>query len=216
MISVFQFMSLKKYVQKDQNIIKKCQIPSIIITSPIASKKKTLVSSENSWAKSLSMDQGNNKIVISILNKLTESNYDKLVSEISGVPYKETKIVEILFNKAVAEPGFIHLYTRFCQDLDLNSLINDICVSQFKLKKHPNLIKFICSLNKIGIIKDLRVFIDVLLEDLSDTNIELLIVILKINGSNGYTDIVDILKGMVLKPRLKFMLMDVGSEPLIP
>lgn len=173
---------------------------------PVESIKRT----ENVWLSKLPPDI---KRITSILNKLNAENYDKLLCEAKSFNYSAPEVVSVVFKKALAEPFFSDLYARFCWDLvELHTFILELCADEFTKNKHKNLGKFIGELFKFHLVADLNLFVDVLLDDLSETNLEILCkIITTINVKDVmFTDIIlhlDSLKND-FKPRYKFMIID--------
>jgi len=74
------------------------------------------------------------KEIQSILNKMTEGNYEKLSDQLKKIKINNKeqleKMVELIFNKAIGEQGFSHMYTKVCRKLitikiDEDKRIND-------------------------------------------------------------------------------------------
>lgn len=196
-ISIETFMSLRKYnpykiistVQNQRQtqvqtqgqkqnmyIINKCKLHGILNIEINSHKKKAVLElKENSWSNKLKDSDQENSKIISLLNKINDSNYTKLLGDIRKEKFSELKLIEFIFNKANKEPGYINLYIKLCTDLKLCESINNKCVEQFKTKKHVNLVKFMCEMFRKNLIVDIKKFIYVLIEEISDINIELLI-----------------------------------------
>jgi len=149
------------------------------------------------------------KRITGILNKLNSENYD----EAKTFNYSAPEVVSVIFKKAVAEPFFSDLYAKFCYDLnELHTFIFELCADEFAKNRHKNLGKFIGELFKLQLISDLNIFVDVLLNDLIETNLEILCkIMITINIKDPmFTDIVLHLDSLKhdFKPRYKFMIQD--------
>jgi hypothetical protein len=222
-LTIDTFLNMKNHniLEKNEENVKICNIVKIELFN---NKKKIetgqlaqLHHSENSWSNSLKNNYSDDKHIIGILNKLNETNYEKSLSEIKNSNFQESKLVDIIFTKANKEPGFLDIYIKLCHGLNLFSFINEKCINQFKNKKHVNLMKFIIASYKKGYIINIRQFVDCLLEEITDINIELFIEIdqelkkeldipgiLKSVGVSGHKTEIE-----KLKPRIKFLFKDI-------
>ncbi len=221
-LSVDTFLNMKSHniLEKNEENLKMCNIVEINLFN---NKKKNengqlvqLHHAENSWASSLKNNYTDDKQLISFLNKLNENNYDKILSDIIDTNFHESKLVDMIFTKAVKEPGFLDIYINLCHDLKLFSFINEKCIHQFKNKKHINLMKFIVASYKKGHITNIKQFIDILLEEITDVNIELFIYadqeLKKEIDTENILRAVNIMSSKIeiekLKPRIKFLFKD--------
>ena len=68
-----------------------------------------------------------NKRILSILNKLCPQKFDTMVAQFNELPIdseeKLTKAMELVFEKAVDEPGFSVAYARMCHHLSMKKVI---------------------------------------------------------------------------------------------
>jgi len=167
----------------------------------------------NPWANT----PVDSKKIMSILNKLTEKNYIKMVEETNTFNYTDPKIVEIMFKKIIEEPFFSDLYAKFCRDLiHLQPIIKEISTNEFSNNKHKNLCKFISELYKLGVIDSLDSFVEVLTNDLNEFNLEILCKIILTTGVKDpqFKDIIinlDSIKN-TYSSRFRFMIMDVMDK----
>jgi hypothetical protein len=154
------------------------------------------------------------KYITSVLNKITIENYDKMLAETLTFNYSNPDVVMKLFKKVLGEPFFSGIYAKLCKDLvDLHPLIKELCIQEFTAKKHKNLAVFIGELYKVGLVDNLSSFIDVLMEDLNDLNLEILCTLMKTIGINSecFAQIMKYLRTVLntYKPRFRFMIMDI-------
>jgi translation initiation factor 4G len=107
--------------------------PRVVIT---ISQEVELNKAEHAWKptpKAGGEDVGEvvsmKKAVLAILNKLCPQNFDKLVEKFSELPIdSEAKLqntMELIFEKAVDEPGFSVAYARMCQVLQLKKVATE-------------------------------------------------------------------------------------------
>ena len=162
------------------------------------------------WTSSLPLDS---KRITSILNKLTTNNYDNLLEEAKTFNYAAPEVVTILFKKVLAEPLFSGIYARLCNDLiGLHDLTREFSIVEFKKIRHKNLGPFIGELHKFNLI-DLNCFVDILLEDINDANLEILCKIIITIGTHDpiFKDIIEHLDSIKnqFTSRYKFMIMDI-------
>ncbi len=157
------------------------------------------------------------KNITSILNKLTEENYDNLLKETIAFNYSNPVIVKKIFRKVLGEPLFAGIYSKFCKDLvGLHSILKELYITEFNENRHKNLAVFIGELYKIGLIDDLEVFIDTLVNDLTESNLEILC---KLIATIGKTDIhfkdtlihINSIKNS-FSSRYKFMILDILED----
>jgi translation initiation factor 4G len=80
----------------------------------------------------------------SLLNKITEENFDHLVMEINdkrkyiiNSPEKLSAIVKLLFEKSISEPGYASTYAKLCQALSTVHLINEDVIVVAKKTTNP-------------------------------------------------------------------------------
>lgn len=75
------------------------------------------------------------------LNKLTPQKYDDLIKKIQALDLKERErlnsVINLVFDKAVDEPGFCHLYAKVCKvisqdNTDFNFLLVKKCQEEFE------------------------------------------------------------------------------------
>lgn len=86
------------------------------------SKEVKLNVAKNPWkAKHDNGSEVDSKKLRSILNKLSPSNFDTLVGQVNDLVInteeKLKKVVDIVFEKAVDEPGFSLPYSKLCKTL---------------------------------------------------------------------------------------------------
>lgn len=219
-IPVEFFLGSRKYnkILDDPEVIKKCILCQYNKT--ITTELKV---SENSWLKNVKNENENVKRIKGILNKLNETNYEKLVSEIRPLSDNcEKEIVDLLVTKSMLEPGYVEYYVRMCKDLNLNDKVNDIIMNKFQTKKHINLVKFIYLLYSYDIIKDINVYIlntfkEIQMSKDIDINLNILIAFYKeLNDveflKNYFIKIEEILESdgsLKISPRVKFLFKDV-------
>lgn len=165
----------------------------------------------NAWCRDNIKDDS--KLIIGILNKLTLDNFDKMIEETSILNYNNEKIIDIIFTKSVSEKDFSSLYADYCKRLNLDKLINELCLEQFNMKKNKNLCKFIGSLYKINLIKSIDPFINFLTNNLDSNNLEMLLIIIKTAGADKseFKEILNNLNNIksTFNTRLKFAIMDI-------
>lgn len=163
------------------------------------------------------------KHITSILNKITDDNFDKMVEESKTFNYADPEVVTVIFKKILAEPFFSNIYAKLCNSLeDLHEIINERCIIEFNKTKHKNLGKFIGELYKLDLLNDLNSFINSLLDDIDEPKLETLCKIITTIGIKNeiFVDIIanlDINKAK-FGPRHRFMIMDIveGVPPKIP
>lgn len=85
-----------------------------------AKERALLHKSANRWGRvqSSSVSDKASKNVTSLLNKLSQSNLVRLVESFVSLVLQASilhRAVELVFDKAVGEPGFAHLYAKFAQ-----------------------------------------------------------------------------------------------------
>ncbi|CAG9807685.1 unnamed protein product [Chironomus riparius] len=80
----------------------------------------------------------------SLLNKITEENFDHLVKEINdkqkykiNSTEKLSAIVKLLFEKSISEPGYASTYAKLCQALSTVHLINEEIIVVPKKTTNP-------------------------------------------------------------------------------
>lgn len=159
---------MKELSKKDKNVF---------------SDQVELKMSDNPWKAShmFENEKDDSQTITSILNKLTNNNIDKFISEVLLLNYADPKIVDIIFTKSVKEPAFGEIYAKFCSKLpNIHVIINNMCVEQFNTKKHKNMCTFIASLYRLNIIgvANINRFIDILFDDLTDSNLDILCTLL--------------------------------------
>lgn len=175
------------------------------IRAPVKKREK------QGWASKLEPDL---KRMTLILNKLTSDTYDKYLEESKTFNYADPGVVSIIFRKTLAEPFYSELYAKFCKDLiGLHDLMRDLCLDEFTKNKHKNLAQFIGELYKLDLVDDLNIFIEVLLEDIGDNNLEILCKIIATIGPKNpiFKEILehlDDIKGQ-FSNRYRFMILDV-------
>jgi hypothetical protein len=220
------FLNMRKYNPLDDSLIKKCilfDIPQNDLNKP------QLELSNNSWYQNIKNGNEDNKIILGILNKLNESNYDKLMNELkNAIILNNNTFAKLLFTKAIKEPGYTDLYVKLCKDLCLEDSINASIQENFASKKNNGSLKFMIKLYESKILKDIFQFADLLFTEITegikngykeistvDTNVNLLIFFHKEIQENQEKEyLLKILKclknsdSLVLSPRTKFMLSD--------
>lgn len=153
------------------------------------------------------------KRITGILNKLSEDNFDKLVTEVGTFNYCDPGVIKIIFRKVTMEPFFSTLYAKFCNKLVyLHQDIIEMCRKEFDLNKNKNVAEFISELYKIGLLKDLNYYTDVLIEYLTEKNLEILHKIIITVGIKNpmFSDIIKYLDSVKssYSSRYKFMILD--------
>jgi hypothetical protein len=187
--------------------------------------ESVLQTTNDSWKATVINIDYDSKVITGILNKLNESNYDAMLLLIRQEKYTDGTMLDLLFSKAVREPGYHNLYIQLCTDLALNDAINKLCAETFTRKKHKNLIVFICELYKQNILKALDGFAKILLDELTTCtdaailNDDVEFILIMMRSSKFDTSIVsrvleikNINAFTVLKPRIKFLLQDLIKE----
>ena len=170
-----------------------------------------LKSKKEKWCSNFPPDV---KRIKAILNKLTEENYHKLLEETKTFNYSDPQVVTIIFKKIIADPFYCNLYSKFCKDLvGLHDLIPDMCIEEFNVNRHVNLARFIGELYKIDLIFDLNSYVEILLEDLTEQNLEVLCKIIVVIGVTNpiFEEIINYLGNVKNKfnNRHRFMIMDI-------
>ena len=168
----------------------------------------------NAWSNSeVRVNKDDSKIIVGLLNKISEDNFEKIVQDTKNLNYKTKNIVDLIFTKSVHNTHHSAIYAEYCKRLELDSIVNEMSFEQFNLKKNKNLCKFIGSLYKIDVIKVelINQFIKILTDNLNENNLELLLEILKASKSNEFSEIIQKLDLIKTKfsTRMKFAIMDV-------
>ncbi len=152
-----------------------------------------IISNENSWFLNKGSVKSDIKLLTSILNKLTTENLDIMIVETKKLNYKDDKLIELLFTKAINEPFYSELYAIYCKNLpDLFVILNEKCSEKFKLQKHKNLCRFIGYLYNFKIIKNIDCFFDILIDDLSEINLDIILELIKNQKNYSYIRLNDI------------------------
>lgn len=154
------------------------------------------------------------KHITSILNKLTEENYENLLKDTMTFNYSNPVIVKKIFKKVLGEPFFAGIYSKFCKDLvDLHPILKELYITEFNENRHKNLAVFIGELYKIGLIDNLDTFINCLLGELNDSNLEILCKLITTIGKTDkhFKDTLPHLNSIKnsFSSRYKFMIMDI-------
>ena len=154
------------------------------------------------------------KRLLSILNRLSEENYDKLVVETKTFNYSDPEVMKVMFNKIIAEPFYSELYAKFCKDLvHLHSILNEFCIVEFDKNKHKNLSIFIGELYKANVLLNISIFVDTLKNDLSEVNLEILCKLICTIGSKNimFKDLISYLNSIKINysKRYQWIIMDV-------
>lgn len=159
------------------------------------------------------------KRITGILNKISDDNYDKMIAEAKTFNYASPEVVGIIFKKIMAEPFFSDLYAQLCKSLEnLREVINEKCLIEFNKNKHKNLGKFIGELYKLGILDDINSFVDTLLDNMGEQELETLCKIITTIGAKNkmFSEIIKYLDTIKsnFSARYKFMIMDLvdGSQ----
>lgn len=103
-IDIDKFVELKKYKTETNNFIK------------ILKYKKNIESSNN-LNKIIRNIEEEDRLVMSILNKLTNENYENLKNEI--ITKKFSLKIEFIGNKCIREIDNVKLYIKLCEDFKL-------------------------------------------------------------------------------------------------
>jgi len=193
---------------------------------------EVIVSGPNAWKAHQDKNQkDDSKLIIGILNKINKANFDKMIQETVALNYKNEKIIDIIFTKSVSiskpliglstsssNEDYSELYAEYCKKLELDDLINELCLEQFIRKKNKNLCKFIGSLYNIDLIKSVEPFIKMLNLDLNSDNLEMLLELIKTVGpkKQEFKELIanlDLIKDQFNR-RLKFAIMDIIEAAL--
>lgn len=164
---------------------------------------------ENQWAN-IKVDV---KRITSILNKLTDSNYDKFVEETKTFNYADSLVVKFLFKKILSEPFFSEIYANFCFDLELlHPILRETCLEEFTNNRNKNIGQFIAELYKLGLITNISDYISILLADLTEQNLEVLWKIIMTAGPKDpiFESVILFLKSIMpsYSKRYQFIIMD--------
>jgi hypothetical protein len=227
--------------QRNNNGFRKNNI--INVPCPALDTRK-LETTENGWKREMSYEQfqkmatmlnetiidcimkyyckqkPNTKKIKSLLNKVSYKNEEHIVNQMKNLNYTSPEVVEMIFQKAVAEPFFGELYASMCSKLiKLKPLIRNMCNEQFEKNKHKDLCNFIGELYKKKIILSIHGILDTLtslveLEEKNiEKNIEILCNLIIVVGptrdvfDNSFKFLEN--KKDTMKMRYKFMIMDV-------
>lgn len=151
------------------------------------------------------------KRITGILNKISEDNYDKMVSEALTFNYADPEVVGVIFKKIINEPFYSNIYAKFCKSLvELHSIINERCIIEFNKTKHKNLGKFIGELYLLKLINNLDIYIDELMNNIDEQKLETLCKIISTVGINHFKELsikLDSIKTN-FSNRYRFMIMD--------
>lgn len=207
---------------------KLCELTPIVMVYPQPNETKKRISfgnkygggvaaahKENSWKinmRSRDPNKENDRKVLSLLNKISSTNYKKILAEIKKIELN-VGIIDLIFKKIVAEPFYINLYINLCNDLDINDILNEKWEEEFKIHKHKNLTKFMSKLYLNGVVNDIKPLFEILTKDLNEENLEILVLFIKEIGKDR-EEFADNIKYLVsikdtFKPRFKFMIMDI-------
>merc|ERR1719153_2073946 len=110
--------------------------PRMVISLPSISQEVKLNKAENAWKPTVKDPKAEvdeldvlKKNVLAILNKLTPQKFDTLVEKFTALPIdSQTKLqacMELIFEKAVDEPGFSVAYAKMCQVLQMKKVLTD-------------------------------------------------------------------------------------------
>ena len=113
--------------------------PRMIISLPSIGQEVKLNKAENAWKPTVkdpkaAKEEADDvvtlkKNVIAILNKLTPQKFDTLVEKFGNLPITSQErlqvCMELIFEKAVDEPGFSVAYAKMCQTLQLKKVPTD-------------------------------------------------------------------------------------------
>lgn len=118
--------------------------PRMVISLPSISQEVKLNKAEHAWKPTVkdpkkkdagAGDEGMDDIdvlkksVLAILNKLTPQKFDTLVEKFTALPIdSQSKLqtcMELIFEKAVDEPGFSVAYAKMCQVLQMKKVLTD-------------------------------------------------------------------------------------------
>lgn len=193
---IFRNNKIKNNKYIDKNTINKCK------------------KSQNDWKNNMIKIPIDIKHITSILNKLTNENYNKLLEETKTFNYSNPEIISKIFKKILEEPFFSKIYAKFCNDLpEIHELLTDLYIKEFEENNHKNLVIFIGELYNIKLITDLTEIINILITDLTENNLEILCTLIKTVGVNKFIfkDVLNNLDNIKnkFKPRFKFMIMDI-------
>jgi len=112
----------------------------MVISLPSISQEVKLNKSENAWKPGVKESKEGTtaelddmallkKNVLAILNKLTPQKFDTLVEKFTALPIdsqaKLTACMELIFEKAVDEPGFSVAYAKMCQVLQMKKVLTE-------------------------------------------------------------------------------------------
>jgi len=210
MIDIETFMSKRKYSKTHYkgDII----VPDIRIIGSGSSLRPIM---QNNW-QNLNEDT---KAIIGVLNKINESNYDKLSRELIDLKAGKSLLGPI-FNKIGKEKTYIGIYKTLIIDLinDNQIMSNDIISRFVESVKNNNIIHILCELYNDNIIsdEDIATISKNFLNDCetNNENIEYLMIILKLTNSISiYADIIKGLKNIKCNnSRIRFQLNDFLRE----
>ncbi len=148
-----------------------------------------------------------------LLNKLSEKNYDKILESIKSLNYMDPQVVQLIFKKILMEPFYTPIYIRLCKDIELlQDIIREQCIIEFNKNKNKNIATFIGQMYNEKLI-DIEPFIDVLMADVSETNIEVLCkIIMTIHNKKSVYSTISKLDSIKhnYNSRIRFMIMDLN------
>lgn len=104
--------------------------PNIVLSISLKDDIK-LRESENAWRPNNTIDEDEKfyKEVRGVLNKLTPENFESLKQQFKDFPINTTKrldkVIDLVFQKAIAEPGFSEFYAKMCYEMMKKEVIDD-------------------------------------------------------------------------------------------
>lgn len=87
--------------------------------------------SENAWRPNNTIDEDDKlyKQVRGVLNKLTPDNFESLKQHFKELPINTTKrldkVIDIMFQKAIAEPNFSEFYAKMCYEMMKREVVDE-------------------------------------------------------------------------------------------
>lgn len=106
-------------------------VQNIVLSISLKDEVK-LRETENAWRPNINtQDEDENlyKEVRSVLNKLTPQNFESLVQKFKRFPINNKtrldKVIDLVFQKAIAEPGFSEFYAKMCFEMMKMEVIDE-------------------------------------------------------------------------------------------
>ncbi|KAL1455160.1 hypothetical protein WDU94_009274 [Cyamophila willieti] len=105
--------------------------PANIVLSISLKDDIKLRESENAWRPNNIIDEDENfyKQVRGVLNKLTPENFESLKNKFVEFPINTTKrldkVIDLVFQKAIAEPSFSEFYAKMCYEMMKREVVDE-------------------------------------------------------------------------------------------